>query len=96
MSTWTFVTNHGSVLALVAEHGEITAWDIAVRLGITERSVRRIIDDLEKESYIRKRRIGRSNRYTVRRDQPLRQPGQRDTVVGELLNVLMPSETDDE
>jgi predicted ArsR family transcriptional regulator len=84
------------VLALIAEYREISAWDIAVKLGITERSVRRIIDDLESEGYISKRKVGRSNRYTVRRDQPLRQPGQRDTAVGELLNVLMPSDTDDE
>lgn len=90
MTTWTFITNHSAVLALIAEHGEITGREIASRLGITERSVHRIISDLEAEGYIVKRRVGRSNHYTVRRDRPLHRADQRDAVVGDLLKVLMP------
>ena len=88
MTTWTFVTNHGSVLALIAQHREITAREIAATLGITERSVHRIIAELEAEGYVKKRRVGRMNRYTVKRDLPLRRSDQRDTTVGELLKVL--------
>ena len=90
--TWTFITNHGAVLALIAKHIEITAREIAVQLGITERSVHRIISELEGEGYIRKRRIGRSNRYAVNPDLPLRHQTQRDTGIGDLLQVLMPEE----
>lgn len=93
MATWTFVTNHGAVLALISEHAEITAREIAAQLGITERSVHRIIADLESEGYIRKHRVGRANRYHVNPDLPLRLPNQRDTVVGDLIKVLVTRET---
>lgn len=92
MTTWTFITNHGSVLALISQHREITAREIANTLGITERSVHRIITHLEAEGYVQKRRVGRVNRYTVKHDLPLRRSDQRDTAVGELLKVLTPIE----
>jgi DNA-binding CsgD family transcriptional regulator len=41
MSEWTFITRHGAVLALIGQHSRITAREIASRLGITERYVRR-------------------------------------------------------
>ncbi|HEX6385452.1 MAG TPA: winged helix-turn-helix transcriptional regulator [Anaerolineae bacterium] len=88
MTSWTFITNHGAVLALVGQRGRITAREIAAELGITERSVLRIIKDLEEAGYIRKRREGRSNRYEVNRNAPLRRSERRDVAVGELLKVL--------
>ncbi|MEX2598991.1 MAG: MarR family transcriptional regulator, partial [Dehalococcoidia bacterium] len=71
MSEWAFITNHGAVLALVAEHGQITAREIAVRLNITERSVHRIIADLENSGYLERHKEGRANWYRVQHDQPL-------------------------
>jgi uncharacterized membrane protein len=72
MSSWTFITNHGAVLALIGQYGQITARDIATELGITERSVLRIIKDLETEGYIQIERDGRVNRYLVNNEAPLR------------------------
>ncbi|MDQ4077526.1 MAG: winged helix-turn-helix transcriptional regulator [Chloroflexota bacterium] len=86
--TWTFITNHGAVLALIGQHRQITTREIASQLGITERSVLRIIGDLEAEGYIRRFKEGRLNRYEVNQDRPLRRDDQRDIVVGELLEVL--------
>ncbi|MBI4298584.1 MAG: winged helix-turn-helix transcriptional regulator [Chloroflexi bacterium] len=91
MSRWTFITNHGAVLALVAQHGQITAREIATELGITERSVHRVISDLESEGYIQRSREGRLNRYEVNHDLPLRRHERLDVVVGDLLRVLMPN-----
>jgi predicted ArsR family transcriptional regulator len=90
MSEWTFITNHGAVLILISRHGEITARAISDELGITERSVYRIINDLETEGYISKHRVGRANHYQVNRDVTLRREALRDIAVGELLKVLMP------
>ena len=95
MATWSFVTNHGAVLSLVAKHPRITARDIAAQLGITERSVLRIISDLEAEGYLERTRDGRVNYYEVNHDLPLRRPELRDTVVGDLL-ILMASSTGDD
>ena len=88
MRSWTFITNHGAVLALIGRHGQITAREIAAELHITERTVMRIIGDLETEGYIGKRREGRLNRYQVNTQAPLRRHDIRDVVVGDLLGVL--------
>jgi predicted ArsR family transcriptional regulator len=87
-SLWTFVTNHAAVLALVAEHGQITAREIAQSIGITERAVRKIIADLEAEGYVAKERVGRVNVYRVNGHLPLRRPERRDVAVGNLLKAL--------
>ena len=74
MPDWSFITNHGAVLLLIAQRRQITAREIAARLGITERPVRRIIADLAAAGYLRKQRLGRVNEYEVSLDLPLPQP----------------------
>ena len=44
---WTFLTSHASTLLLIARHKQITAREMAIRLGLAERSVLRIIKELE-------------------------------------------------
>jgi DNA-binding Lrp family transcriptional regulator len=88
MPEWTFITNHGAVLALISQNSQITAREIAETLGMTERPVRRIIAELEAAGYLYKQRVGRVNRYRVNLDLPLRRPEARATMVGELLRVL--------
>ncbi len=58
MSKWTFVTNHAVVLTHLAKHPCITARQLALEIGITERAVRTIIADLESERYIEKAKEG--------------------------------------
>jgi predicted ArsR family transcriptional regulator len=89
--SWTFITNHGAVLALLAEHGRITARQIALDLDITARTVRRIIAELEAEGYIKIQKEGRQNRYLIDRTQPLRREDQRMVMVDKLLSVLSSS-----
>jgi predicted ArsR family transcriptional regulator len=43
MTDWTFITNHVAILALIDQHGQITAREIAEALGMTERPVRRVM-----------------------------------------------------
>ena len=88
MATWTFVTNHGAVLSLVAGNPRVTAREIASQLGITEWSVFRIIADLEREGYLTRIKDGRTNRYEVDHELSLRRPELREVAVGELLKVL--------
>jgi DNA-binding Lrp family transcriptional regulator len=87
-SSWTFITNHGAVLAIIGNNAQITARDIASYLNITERSVQRIIRDLEQERYISRRRQGRVNHYRVNHERPLRREDQRDVQIADLLKVL--------
>lgn len=85
---WTFITNHAVVLTLLNREERLTSREIASALGITERSVIRIIKDLEAEGYITKRREGRENRYTVNTEMPLRRDDQREVPVYELLRLI--------
>ena len=64
---WTFVTNHFLVLASVAANPDIRVRDIAAAVGITERATQAILSDLAGEGYVERIRIGRRNRYKVRR-----------------------------
>lgn len=88
MPDWTFITNHGAVLIIIRRKEDVTARAIAEELGITERSVFRIISDLESDGYINKSRIGRSNAYQINRNVSLRRESLRDIAVGDLLRVL--------
>jgi len=85
---WTFITNHAAVLTLLDHEDNLTAREIARTLDITERSVHRIIKDLESAGYITKRKEGRENRYTVKKDLPLRRNDQREVSVYELLQLI--------
>ena len=88
MKKWTFITNHAAVLTLLDSEEQLTSREIAIALGITERTVIRIINDLESEGYITKKREGRVNRYTINKDLPLRRNEQREVHVHELLRLI--------
>jgi len=87
MSEWSFITNHGLVLATIARHPQSTAREIGDGVGITERSAHKIINDLEGAGYITKMKAGRNNKYRIHPDLPLRDD-YSDAAVGELLVVL--------
>ena len=88
MSAWKFLTNHALVLCLIAQQPRITAREIAACVGITEKATRNIINDLESDDYITKKREGRRVRYRVDPDMPLRHEIQQDRAIGDLLEVL--------
>jgi DNA-binding Lrp family transcriptional regulator len=89
VAQWTFLTNHAQVLLFIAHNTRVTAREIAENVGITERAVQRIVDDLEEAGYIRRFHEGRSNRYEVDFDRPLRHPAQRGQPIRTLLALLL-------
>ena len=88
MAGWTFVTNYSLVLVYLSKHPRITARELATSIGITERAVRKIIADLEAESYISKEKEGRRVRYFINSKLPFRHQTQQDKAIGKLLEVL--------
>ncbi len=88
MPGWKFLTNHALVLCLVAQQSRITAREISSTIGITEKATRNIINDLEADEYITKKREGRRIRYRVDPDMPLRHELQQDKAIGDLLEIL--------
>lgn len=87
MPEWTFITNHGLVLAIIAKHPRSTAREIGDSVGITERATHRIIKELEEAGYITKSRVGRQNQYRIHPTMPVKDEV-TDAAVGELLMVL--------
>src|SRR4051794_41142216 len=85
---WAFITNHGAVLAIIAKNESVTAREMALRLGVTEGSVLRIIKDLEDSGYLKRMKDGRKNSYELNGDLPLPLPENRMIAVGDLLRVL--------
>jgi len=88
MPRWKFVTNHALVLCLIAQHPRITAREASMTIGITERTTRGIINELEAEGYVTKKREGRRIKYRLNPNLPLRAEMQQDNDVGSLLEVL--------
>jgi len=85
---WTFLTNHAHVLILLDADSDIVLREVAARVGITERAVQRIIQDLEDSGFIRRERVGRQNRYRVLKTQPLRHPIEAHRKIGDLLRLI--------
>lgn len=71
-------------------HGEpdLVLREVAVRVGITERAVQRIIQDLEVQGFIRREKVGRQNHYHVLTDEPLRHPIESHRNIGDLLRLI--------
>ena len=63
--------------------------EVAVQVGITERSVQRIVADLEQDGYLVRRREGRRNRYSIRRGVPLRHPIETHRRIGDLISMVL-------
>ena len=85
---WTFITNHGLVLAYVAKHPQSMGRTIASAVNLTERTVHKIIAELEAEKYIERRRVGRNNNYRINPNTELRHDTIRDILVEDFLKVL--------
>ena len=85
---WRFVTNHAHVLECIARDPSARLRDIAVSVGITERTAAQIVSDLEAAGYLTKTRDGRRNTYEVHGQLPLRHPQHRHHTVGELIRFL--------
>jgi predicted transcriptional regulator len=71
---WTFLSNHSHVIICLARDPEIRMKDVAALVGITERAVIRIATELEEAGYIKKKRIGRRNHYSIVVEKNLRHP----------------------
>jgi len=82
------LTNHALVLSYLAKHPSITAREISLDIGITERAIRKIIADLDEAGYINKRKVGRGTRYRINPELSMRSDTHDDTSIGGFLEAL--------
>jgi len=87
---WTFLSNHTHVLHCIFLWPGIRIRDIAAKVQITERAVQRIVVDLERGGYLKRKRVGRQNLYRLETRRHLRHPLEQHVQVGRLLTVLQP------
>jgi len=88
MANWSFLTSHARVLMYIAHDPGARLRDIAVGLGITERSAYSIVAELAEAGYVVKQKDGRRNRYQIQAHLPLPEPTSRERTVGEILALL--------
>ena len=88
-SRWTFFSNHAHVLICLYQDSQMVLRDLAGRVGITERAVQGIVQDLEDAGFIKRERVGRRNHYQVIHDKPLRHPIEEHCTVDMLFNVIL-------
>jgi hypothetical protein len=86
--TWTLLSNHGHVLLYLDAHPDATLPEIALAIGVTERTANKIISELAEAAYVSRERTGRRNHYTVHRGLPLRDPQLIGYELGDLLTGL--------
>ena len=85
---WTFLTNHTHVLAVLDSNPRMVLRQVALEVGITERAVQRIVQDLEEGGYILREKVGRANQYEVLTGEHLRHPIEAHRKIGDLLELI--------
>jgi hypothetical protein len=95
MSEWSFLTNHARVLVCISHDPGLRLRDIATSVGITERSAYAIVNDLTAAGYVVKDKDtdSRRNRYQIQTHLPLPDAIGRERTIGEVLDVLVDSNT---
>ncbi|MEU8527356.1 winged helix-turn-helix domain-containing protein [Streptomyces sp. NPDC048629] len=88
-TSWTFVTHHARILAMILRDPEIRLRDLAAGCGLTERAAGAIVRDLESAGYLTRARRGRRNHYEVTPGTLFRHPAEGRHEVADLLHLLV-------
>ena len=89
---WTFLSSHAHVLVCLAENPQAKLRDIAERVGLTERTVMRLITQLDEAGFLKRSRRGRRNHYEIVAREPLRHPIEAYCTVDRLLRAVLEAE----
>ena len=89
--SWTFFSNNAHVLVCLTQTPQPTTREIAIRVGITERAVQRIVMRLVEAGVLTVLKDGRRNRYELDLDQQLRHPLESHKTIGEFLRLINPA-----
>lgn len=83
--SWTFLSNYAHVLIVLAAESDLRLRDVAIRVGITERAVQRIVADLIADGFLSATRVGRCNTYSVHMKARLRHPIEAHRTIADLI-----------
>jgi len=85
---FSFLTNHAFVLIQIARSPRATLREIARKTDVTERTVYKIVRDLEAAGYIVKHRDGRRNSYSLNENALLGHQLTGELTVAQLADAL--------
>jgi len=88
MEDWTFFSNNAHVLICLTQTPQPTTREIAIRVGITERAVQRIVTKLVAAGIAKVKKEGRRNCYELDLHQHLRHPLEAHKTIGEFLRLI--------
>ncbi|MFI1280095.1 MULTISPECIES: helix-turn-helix transcriptional regulator [unclassified Streptomyces] len=94
-TSWTFVTHHARILAMIVRDPEMRLRDMATACGLTERAAQAIVADLESAGYLTRTRHGRRNHYRVTPGTLFRHPAEGRHEIADLLRLLVDLGPDD-
>ena len=86
--SWTFLSNHGHVIVQLSKNPDIKLAELAQVIGVTERHISSVINDLRDAGYIRVIKEGRKNRYQVVLEMPLRHSAESHKTIQDVLQVF--------
>jgi DNA-binding MarR family transcriptional regulator len=87
-TSWTFLTNHSHVLICLWKQPDMRLREVALVVGITERAVQKIVQELEAGGFLVRQRVGRRNHYRIELDRPLRHPVEAHKTVRDMLQMV--------
>lgn len=62
---WSLLSRHGQALVILAKYPSLRILDLAKMLGISERSVRLLLNSLHRSKILKVEKVGRNNIYHV-------------------------------
>lgn len=86
---WTFFSNHGHVYFILATQQDIILREVAQMVGITERAVQSIVQDLVEAGYIKRQKKGRKNIYKIVPYKTLRHTLEADVQLSDLTQLII-------
>ena len=87
------ISSAGRVLLVLADDRDSRLRDIAQALGMTERAVQNLLNELAEAGLIRVEKRGRRNRYLLQRRRMIETVGDRRISLGAWLDSWNPTET---
>ena len=88
MKDWSFITNHGLVLLYILRNSQCTMRQMAAALDVTERTIKRVLEDLKEAGYVTWQKTGRGNIYEISSTRGLKHELTREVILADLLNLL--------
>lgn len=88
---WTFFSNYAHVLVCLAQNPHALLREVADRVGVTERTAMRLINQLDEAGILERVKQGRRNVYKIRTSKHLRHPLEAHCTIEELLTMILRS-----